>query len=131
MYADTAASSGNRMFLIIVFFTFVFAFKREGLDIFPSVRVHFIPSSAVLKACLGSSDKKIAKNVSASTQSCWTALTILIGLDIFLSCCTVPHIFLLKDLMRPLNFDEHLILVRSLNKPSLFTRSKTFLRSMN
>ena len=80
--AATAASFANNMSLIIACFTFVFAFRREGLNSFPSVRVcRYIPSSAVPKSCLRSSEKKILKIVGANTQHYLTPLRILKGLD--------------------------------------------------
>ena len=75
--------------------------------------------------------KEIPKSVGASTQPCLTPLKILDGLNTFSSCCTVPHIFLQKNSMRPFNFGGHSILVRISNKPSLLNRSKAFVKSLN
>ena len=64
MYAATAASSGNSISLIILYFTFVFPFKREGLNIFLSVRVcRYTPFFAVPKGRLRSSEKKTPNSV--------------------------------------------------------------------
>ena len=93
------------MSLKIVVFTFVFAFKREGLNSLPSVRVcRYILSSTVPKACLRSSKKKITKTVGANMQPCLTPLRILKGLDTFPSCCTVPPHTVMKRLNKTFQF---------------------------
>ena len=67
--AATTASSANRISFILVFFTFVFTFKREGLNSLQLVRVcKYISSSAASKACLSSSETRIPKSVGASTH---------------------------------------------------------------
>ena len=69
--AVTVVSSANRMSLLIVTFTFVLGFKQDGLKSLPYVRVSmYMPSSAVPKTCLRSSEKEMPKSVGASTQLC-------------------------------------------------------------
>ena len=94
MYGATAASSANIISVIIVFFTFSFAFKREGSNSFPSVRVcRDIPSSAVQKICLRSSEKKIPKSIGSSTQPHLTQIWILKG-QISIALYSIPNILM-------------------------------------
>ena len=64
--AATTVLSVNNMYHILVFFTFVFAFLRNGLNSLPSVRVfRFVLSSAVSKSF---SRKKVKRRCQ---KECW------------------------------------------------------------
>ena len=115
------------MYIIIVLFNFVFAFK--GLNSFPSVRIYrYIPSYSMRKVCSRSSEKKIPKRVGAA---CFTALWISKTTDTFPSYCTVFHILLWKDSIRLFYFGGNSVLIRTFNKMLLLTKSNAFVRLLN